>query len=798
MKPIGKLSFENASAYLATAYPYHILNNTADNDVGYYHTSGRPWWFKYEFNTPTVVDEMKIAGHTSGGQCTMNAIVIAGSNDNSTWTTLLSTNHANNTTLQSHTFSNDTAYRWYRVNVTSSYAGDNQGHIKQWQLWNDGSRLDGTYAQDYSDSEHIIQSKDKSNIIPTAKYSYRTAYFCDGDSDYIYVPDSTDWDFGTGDFCIEASVNLSATPTYQTVIDVGAGTTGTNKGVWVEILSNNQIAVYVNGSNVGTESFSWGVHEWYDIAISRSGTSLRYFINGEQVGSTKTNSANITGSTEGVRIGVRQDGNYYLDGFIRDVRISDTARYTADYTPSNQPFTNDANTLLLLHGNQPTGKNNPLDACVHLDDGSDYYMSTSYNSDFEIFSFTDYTVDFYVRFKDINNRQYICSLYTDSNNAWDIETGSGSPTGWRFNSRDGGVNEVEFGQGSMTTIADKWYHVALVKKGSDWGFYVDGIQVAYTSATGSKIYGSGSFYIGSDYQNRASYASDGYLKNFRITKNNLFSANPVVGETDTISVPVTAADYATDSNTVILMKFDGTPDDISGTILTDSTGNHTVTRNAAMSCVYVQDWRNRIPEDSSGNGHVATCVGTAKLDWICVAGEGAYDGYVDDAHWTIPDSEDFNFGTSTDFCLGGWVKFTGTPADDGFISSGSSGGGWYTRFDSGHLETWAVNHGDTGTWSYHDDFVIGDWYFVTWSRESSTLRVFFNGELGTGSPTNRDLDNDGHALFIGAYRSAEQEIDGYMDAIFINNGEAVYTDSYIPPTYNFDNIMQYAKARIII
>jgi endonuclease YncB( thermonuclease family) len=38
-----------------------------------------------------------------------------------------------------------------------------------------------------------------------------------------------------------------------------------------------------------------------------------------------------------------------MDGYIDEIRISNTARYTANFTPSTVAFVNDGDTLLLIH-----------------------------------------------------------------------------------------------------------------------------------------------------------------------------------------------------------------------------------------------------------------------------------------------------------------------------------------------------------------------------------------------------------------------------------------------------------------
>ena len=77
---------------------------------------------------------------------------------------------------------------------------------------------------------------------------------------------------------------------------------------------------------------------WYHVAITRSGTTLRMFIDGTQEAST-TSSANFT-STTNMFIGADVNNtNQRINGYIQDLRITNGyARYTANFTPPTQAF----------------------------------------------------------------------------------------------------------------------------------------------------------------------------------------------------------------------------------------------------------------------------------------------------------------------------------------------------------------------------------------------------------------------------------------------------------------------------
>lgn len=62
---------------------------------------------------------------------------LAGSNNDSSWTTLGTGTAADNETLQGFTISNTTAYRYYRLTADTSYGEGMGTYIFELELWNE-------------------------------------------------------------------------------------------------------------------------------------------------------------------------------------------------------------------------------------------------------------------------------------------------------------------------------------------------------------------------------------------------------------------------------------------------------------------------------------------------------------------------------------------------------------------------------------------------------------------------------------------------------------------------------------
>lgn len=185
---------------------------------------------------------------------------------------------------------------------------------------------------------------------------------------------------GTGDYLNVTSVTSSSTTfTIEGWFYITNNTTRTVGAVWqgdfgdstrrhmVYFTYNYSGAanrIYLALGSASTYSFLFvdytvTLNTWFHLAISRDASNdIRWFVNGTQVGSTQNNSRTFfpTASlTQRIGSNSYETGSGELFGYVDEFRISNTARYTANFTEPSAAFTNDTSTLLLLHNNGSNG-----------------------------------------------------------------------------------------------------------------------------------------------------------------------------------------------------------------------------------------------------------------------------------------------------------------------------------------------------------------------------------------------------------------------------------------------------------
>ena len=360
-------------------------------------------------------------------------------------------------------------------------------------------------------------------------------YF-DGNGDYLSL---TGTSLAGTDFTIEGWVNFASfAQTSEHIFNFGSD-------------SYNRFALY---RDPGTGKFAFGtvnsgaynitvstsdviqVGQWYHVAFVRSASNTTIYVNGQSKG---TNSGSIVSGTNW-GIGFQHFGssaNDYFNGYLSNLRITKgQALYTANFTPPTAPLTSDANTSLLLKGENggiiDSTRKNDLETVGNAQistaqrqfggssmyfDGSGDYLLSSYNADYNM-GVGDFTIDVWVyptssavSETSIVNRSARSGLQVTS---YEIKF-DGSHFGYHQGTGSGLIQQFMGYETTARTI-NQWYHLALVKTSTSSKLYVNGQLVLSSATVYSDVNVSDSLYVGG--RATSDFYFQGYIDDLRITK----------------------------------------------------------------------------------------------------------------------------------------------------------------------------------------------------------------------------------------------------------------------------------------
>lgn len=193
--------------------------------------------------------------------------------------------------------------------------------------------------------------------ISTSQYKFGSSSIrLDGTGDYITVTDNGNFDFGTNDFTIEWWQRLDALDRFA--IDFRSGSSASNKMLIYSYQydgSADDIYLYTNANRISATNSDLTANQWQHIALVRSSNTTKLYIDGTQQGNSYTD--NNSYSHAEMRIWHNSIGaeNYTPAGYIDEYRVSDSARYTSNFSVPTARFTDDANTVFHLQGDGTNG-----------------------------------------------------------------------------------------------------------------------------------------------------------------------------------------------------------------------------------------------------------------------------------------------------------------------------------------------------------------------------------------------------------------------------------------------------------
>ena len=384
----------------------------------------------------------------------------------------------------------------------------------------------------------------------------------DGNGDYLEVAKSTDFDFGTGAFTIEAWVYANSLPTgndiYSQLDSIFESIDwGSQLGQYSFGISNeNKVYFYIFDNN---NTFYYGTtvlatQQWYHLAVSRDGSgNIRLFVDGA-LESTNSNSYSLSNSNQpnparigGCKIGNNNAGQIQksFDGYITNLRVlKGKALYLSNFVEPNQQLENITNTVLLccngssaidatvapagitVQGDTTHDTDNPFgtssDGSVSIDGNDSLIVAL------DTLGTNDFTFECWFKAQTSQSPGTHDTLFALSNYG---EGGSDSGPGNSFSfyahgngglkifTRSGGSFNNRYEEASLYSL-DTWTHFAWTREGSSNRVFIDGdLDGTWTGQT--NFTDGQSMYIGSnDYSRNGTaneYGLDGNISQARLT-----------------------------------------------------------------------------------------------------------------------------------------------------------------------------------------------------------------------------------------------------------------------------------------
>jgi hypothetical protein len=208
--------------------------------------------------------------------------------------------------------------------------------------------LNGDTLADLSSSPKTVTAYGNTQIsTANKKYGTGSIYF-DGTGDHLTIPYNSNFDFGTGDFTVEAWINFSnLLVTYPVVFGLGRGANGGGPySAWSIRVVNNAFEFYRYD---GTTEYHYNTgytplaNQWYHVAVVKTSGTLKIFVDGTSYYSNTVSTSFSSINTDPIYIGYQYYGaspyDTYFPGYIDDLRITKgIARYTSNFTPPTAAF----------------------------------------------------------------------------------------------------------------------------------------------------------------------------------------------------------------------------------------------------------------------------------------------------------------------------------------------------------------------------------------------------------------------------------------------------------------------------
>ncbi len=646
-----------------------------------------------------------------------------------------------------------------------------------------GSGLQNNKFIDSSSQNQIITVTGTISQGSVGPYTgFNSAYF-NGASNYISST-STNLAFGTSNFTIEGYFNTLSSG-QQMIMDTRPA--GVSSGIYpgVQIYLNKLWFGHANATFL-TSTTTILTNTWYQFAIVRSSGVTKMYINGILEASINDTNTYVIGASRPVFGFDTLAGGNYLVGYISNLHITKSAKYTTDFIPSTTPVTTDANTVLLLNFDQAaivdstrkcniatygnttvSNKTRHYANSIYFDGTGDYLVPTNH----QLFAFgtDDFTVEFWMNSSNAAATYVLFDARPLNVNGEYLQLAQNA-SGQIYLYK----NSVIALTSSISIISNTWNHIVLTRKSGTSTIYINGVNVASGTDTTNYQCLAGRPLIAGHGGNPSTFAFNGYLQDVRVTKG-------IARYTANFTPPY--FEHATN-------RFD----------------------------YYDSYWKNNVllihgegPNNSTNindiTGKAITVVGTTKISTTkSKFGNGSifFNGVGN--YLSFANSTDFDFG-SNDYTIEFWINTTQTTVT-GLWGTGTNASASMNLYSinlraDGKIQLYACYVGNVGFDVGVSTSVVNDgvWNHVAISRGAGTTRMFINGKAEVTVTTAYPTYSPTATKYIGLVDwsgggsgiNTALSFTGYLQDYRITKGIARYTKNFAPlqsrtpnPISNFD------------
>jgi hypothetical protein len=548
-------------------------------------------------------------------------------------------------------------------------------------------------------------------------------------SSYLTVPSNAALTFGTNSFTVEFWVFHTASGIAEQYLDGP-----TNAFSFAKNASNQIVISLAQISVLFTSTGTVPINQWSHIACVRNGTAVTIYINGV-AGGTTTLSTNFSGSI--TYLFSQTTSTVYLSGYISNLRLDNvTAGYTSAFTPPTTPLTAITNTSLLTcqsnrftdnsannftitpNGNPTVQTFQPFSPVASYTaatyGGSGYfngttdYLSVPTTTALQ-FGTGDFTFEFWMYLNstvsnlaeiyqtaDSNTTNLSHSIICNSTNLVLYLSSTGSS----WNIASGTIIT------SNASLLNTWAHVALVRNGTTFTVYVNGVSKTTVTSALSLFSNTSNITFGHFSAGSNDYFP-GYLSNVRIVKGTaVYTGNftPPTLAPLTTSGSTSAASYSSTTNvditfaaanTSLLLNFDNAG------IYDAAMQNNPITVGSTQSSITQYQWS---PTSMKFNW---------TTDYLDLGSNTAF--VMGSGNWTV---ESWVYPTSTS--PGHWIYLQGNASGYGAIRVGCQSNQVFLLIST-NGSTFTVTSGLVGS------VPINTWTYLAVTRSGSTITLYVNG-----------------------------------------------------------------------